>query len=236
MNTIKKIILSTALLTVYSFIYGQSTQKSDKEVIAFVNYAKANIFKIDVSPIYQFNRIKNESIFTFPEYEHNWHGVFSRKELDYIFKQMKDTTNKSVYIAQNHPSQSDSLGFLFYKLFDLKAQIEHYGDKDSIDIYSLKQISADCSVCSTDTVRRSLVNRFTNEYNQSINSIRIFIKKSINEYSYKYSKPIFVRNFKYCVFIFSHEGRGHIQVYKKANGIWSLYKTIVDFSTNEGLY
>lgn len=143
-------------------------------------------------------------------------------------------------------TKPETISYNFYQLLIHKKNIEYYTEgKFQVNENILKEIEADTTKYGRignsiygDNTR--IVAKNSLLYNHLIQEIHQYINRLAFSYRFQFAKPIFLRNYKYCVLIYSRGdygfvGDGVIQIFEKNHNQWRLYKTLIKrFSTKDG--
>ena len=236
-----RIIFLLVFVIVNKKVIGQKAVFLDKEILGFMDYIRDSALKIDSwSNNPYFSPIPNARMFTLPSFRYYWASQkdshLTEQELNVIFEKIKDSSRYLLTPEQLKlgSKYGNLTGYYYHQLQSLKYKIQHYlfGDQDSIHPYCLKKLDIDSSLFHIKTYQA--VAPDIKRYNLLLDSCIKYINKQIDASSYQFSKPIFLRKRKLCVFIYSYQGRGHICIYKKRSSSWNLFKEIATFSTQMG--
>jgi len=222
-------------------VSGQKPIQLDKETIEFMDYIRDSMLKIDSwsnSPF--LSPVPNAVQFTHSEFQYFWRppsdSILSAKELNIVFRKIKDTITYVLNPEQQKTGNKygNLTGYYHHQLSMLKYKIQHYlfDDQNIIHPYCLTKLKIDSSLYPTSNYRMVADN--IKSYNNLIDTFRAYIRKEAVASSYRFSKPIFLRKGHLCIFIYSYQGEGHIDIYQKDISGWHLHKNLVKFQAEMG--
>jgi len=239
-NTLQ-IILILLFLFFLKNVSGQKAIQLDKETIEFMDYIRDSALKIDSwSNNPYFSPIPNAALFTLPVFRYYWKSPrdirLTEQELNAIFEKIKDSSR--YLLTQDQLKRGNKYGnltgYYYHQLQILKYKIQHYliGDQESIPPYCLKKLNIDSTLFQIKTYQA--VASDIKRYNLLVDSCKKYIDKEIEASSYQFSKPIFLRKGHLCIFIYSYQAQGHIDIYLKDKTGWRLLQNMVKFQAEMG--
>ena len=260
-NLIKKtffrVVFTGIFCLIYTLPYAQKKEDSryEEETITFMNYIRDSVLKIETwATRPYFKQIEGAVSFSTSDDISTWksrlNNIFTNRETGYILQEMRDTnpfplTDKMLRNAYTSP---ETISYDIYQLTIDKFFIEYYTqNKFKVNENCLNNIDVDTSAYGKIRGAKygdftKIVSEHATKYNKSIDSIKKYLAKIEESYKYHFAKPVFIKNYKYCILIFSYSndtfnGSGSVQMFTKKEGKWALYKTLIKrFSTGHDNY
>ncbi|MGN6617252.1 MAG: hypothetical protein ACTHJ5_08730 [Ilyomonas sp.] len=163
-----------------------------------------------------------------PDYRKDtYDSTFTKAELKFIYNRLSDTT--TFYLSPEMKKQAikvtaDSIGKYFRDMYSLENLLDKiYGVEDIKSGDSLHVDTARFNRLNTE-YKIQLLNR-VKEYNKDIHAINNYKQRQKKLSLFTGSKPIFVRGYTYCVFLYYYD-QLYIDLFKKMNGHWQFVKTL----------
>ncbi|ANI89267.1 hypothetical protein A9P82_08165 [Arachidicoccus ginsenosidimutans] len=194
---ISKLLFLTTIVNVHISLIAQTKDhRNETETIAFMNYIRDSVLKIDTwaTRLY-FQKIEATNMFGEPNYARVWKlktdNVFTDKEIAYIGRHILDTstymlTDKMLRYAYAKP---ETVSYDFYKLADvLKFFIEYYNSgtfkiaENSIDTIHIDS-SVYRAIVNTYPPKKEIHTKLDSMGNLFGKAIADKVTKDVNEYN-----------------------------------------------------